>query len=145
MNTQTFLNILKNNLNKELLFEYAPDKFVSANYHITEIKNLTIDAVDCGGKANSWKETVVQLWENPLEIGKRRYMTTTKAVEIFDRVNSINPLLLNTLVKIENDQSIMVKLHADSTQCKAASTNICCTKKNIEKAHSITKEPVICC
>jgi hypothetical protein len=163
MNTQTFLNILKNNLNKELLFEYAPDKFVSANYHITEIKNLTIDAVDCGGKANSWKETVVQLWENPLEIGKRRYMTTTKAVEIFDRVNSINPLLLNTLVKIEygnrsfhtahlkvhsigeNDQSIIVKLHADSTQCKAASTNICCTKKNIEKAHSITKEPVICC
>ena len=163
MNTQTFLNILKNNLNKELLFEYAPDKFVSANYHITEIKNLIVDAVDCGGKANSWKETVVQLWENPLEIKKSRYMTTTKAVEIFDRVNSINPLLLDTPVKIEygnstfhtanlivhsiaeNDQSIIVKLHADSTQCKAASTNICCTKEDIDKTHSITKEPVICC
>jgi len=163
MNTQTFLNILKNNLDKELLFEYAPDKFVSSNYHITEIKNLSIDAVDCGGKANSWEETVVQLWENPLEIGKRTYMTTTKSAEIFDRVNSINPLLLNTPVKIEygnrsfhtanlivysiaeNDQSIVVKLHADSTQCKAASNNNCCSKKITEKAHSGTKEPVICC
>ena len=92
MNTQTFLNTLNANLNKELLFEYAPDKFVNANYHITEIKNLIIDSVDCGGKANTWKETIVQLWENPLEIGKRSYITTTKAVEIFDRVNSIKPL-----------------------------------------------------
>ena len=30
-------------------------------------------------------------------------------------------------------QSIIVKLHAESTQCKADTTNICCTKKNIEK------------
>ena len=101
MNIQTFLNNLKNNLEKELLFEYAPDKFVNANYHITEIKNVTIESVDCGGKTNAWKETTVQLLENPLEIGKGSYMTATKAIEIFDRVDSIKPLLLNTEIKIE--------------------------------------------
>jgi len=163
MNTQTFLNTLKANLNKELLFEYAPDKFVNANYHITEIKNLIVDSVDCGGKANTWKETIVQLWENPLEIGKRSYMTTSKAVEIFDRVNSIKPLSLNTPVKIEygnnsfhtanllvqtieaNDNSIIVKLHTDSTQCKAAVNDVCCTQENIKKDDILVKEPANCC
>ena len=163
MNTQTFLNTLKANLNKELLFEYTPDKFVNANYHITEIKNLVVDSVDCGGKTNAWKETIVQLWENPLEIGKKSYMTTSKAVEIFDRVNSIKPLMLNTPVKIEygnssfhtanllvqtietNDNSIIVKLHVDSTQCKAAVNNVCCTQENIKKDVTLVKEPANCC
>ena len=146
MKTQTFLNTLKNNLNKELLFEYSPNTFVNANYHITEIKNTTIDSVDCGGKTNFWKETIVQLWENPLEVGKRTFMTVSKAIEIFDRVNSIKPLLLDTEIKIEygnnsfhtanlvvhtiteNDKSIVVKLHSDSTQCKAS--DVCCTTEN---------------
>ncbi len=163
MITQTFLNTLKNNLDKELLFEYAPDKFVNANYHITEIKNLTIDSVDCGGKINAWKETVVQLWENPLEIGKSGYLKTTKAVEIFDRVDSIKPLFLNSPIKIEygnksfhtahliprsiveNDKSIIVKLHADATQCKATVQNTCCSSKNKETEDSITNESAICC
>ena len=150
MKTQTFLNTLKNNLNKELLFEYTPDTFVNANYHITEIKNTTIDSVDCGGKTNFWQETIVQLWENPLEVGKRTFMTVSKAIEIFDRVNSIKPLLLNTEIKIEysnrsfhtanlvvhtiveNDKSIIIKLHADSTQCKAS--DVCCVPEKEEKS-----------
>ena len=150
MKTQTFLNTLKNNLNKELLFEYAPDTFVKANYHITEIKNLSIESVDCGGKTNFWKETIVQLWENPLEIGKRSFMTVSKAIEIFDRVDSIKPLQLDTEIKIEygnnlfhtanlvihsiavNDKSIIIKLHSDTTQCKAS--DVCCVPEKEEKS-----------
>jgi len=128
---------------------------VNANYHITEIKNTTINSVDCGGKTNNWQETIVQLWENPLEFGKRTFMTVSKAIEIFDRVNAINPLLLDTEIKIEygnssfhtanlvvhsiveNDTSIIVKLHSDITQCKA--NDFCCeTKKE-------TKETEACC
>jgi len=163
MNTQTFLNKLKNNLKKELLFEYAPEKFVRANYHITEIKNVTIESTDCGGKTNAWEETIVQLWENPLEIGKRSYMTATKAVEIFDRVDSIKPLVLHTEIKIEygnssfhtaslviqsiavNDKSIIVKLHADSTQCKAPAKDVCCSPKNKEEGVPETAKTVVCC
>lgn len=165
MITKKFLDTLKNNLNKELLFEYAPDKFVNANYHITEIKNLSIDTVDCGGRTNQWEETIVQIWENPLEKGKRTYMKTSKAVEIFDRVNSIKPLLTDAEIKIEfgnktfhtanlivhtiaeNNQSIIVKLHPDATQCKA--NNICCApdKKGAIIGGEFLKEEksVSCC
>jgi len=163
MKTQTFLNTLKNNLNKELVFEYITDTFVHANYHITEIKNTTIDSVDCGGKTNFWQETIVQLWENPLEVGKRTFMTVSKAIEIFNRVNAIKPLLLDTEIKIEygnksfhtanlvvhsiveNDKSIIVKLHSDSTQCKAS--DVCCTteKQVIESEACCTSSESNCC
>jgi len=163
MKTQTFLNTLKNNLNKELLFEYNPNTFVNANYHITEIKNTTIDSVDCGGKTNFWQETIVQLWENPLEIGKRTFMTVSKAIEIFDSVNAIKPLLLDTEIKIEygndsfhtanlvihtiveNDKSIVVKLHSDNTQCKAS--DACCTteKEVTESDACCTPSESNCC
>mgnify|MGYP003670768610 FL=1 len=89
MKTNEFLSILKKNANKALLFEYAPGKLVAANYHITEIKNITIDAVDCGAGTDFWKETIIQLWESPEEVGKRDYMLSHKALEILDRVDSI--------------------------------------------------------
>ncbi len=137
MKTKEFLNKLKSNSTKELIFEYASNLLVGANYHITEVKNVTINSVDCGGKENNWEETIVQLWESPKEIGKRTYMKSNKAIEIFDRVNSIKPLLLDTEIKIEYgnksfhtanlvvhsieefSDNIIVKLHTDKTQCKA--------------------------
>ena len=161
MKTQTFLTILKQHLNKELLFEYIPDTFVKSNYHITEIKNLLIKSVDCGGKSNSWKETIVQLLENPLEIGKRTYMTVSKAVEIFERVDSITPLLLDTELKIEygnnsfhtanlvvnsiieNEKNIIVKLHSNTTQCKT--TDTCCVPKEEKNLVCCTTAKSSCC
>jgi calcineurin-like phosphoesterase len=137
MKTHTFLKTLKENLDKDLIFEYKSGLFVGANYHITEIKNVSIDSVDCGGKSDSWQETIVQLWESPTEINKRNYMKTVKAVEIFDRVDSIRPLFLEKEIKIEygnatfhtsnlvvheidiNADTITVKLHSDTTQCKS--------------------------
>lgn len=163
MKTQTFLNTLKNNLNKELLLEYTPDTFINANYHITEIKNTTIDSVDCGGKTNFWKETIVQLWENPLEVNKCTFMTVSKAIEIFEKVNAIKPLQLDTEIKfeygnnsfhtanllvhtiVENDKSIIIKLHSDSTQCKAS--DVCCTpeKEGIESKDFCIPSESNCC
>ena len=70
MKTQEFLNVLKENKSKALLFEYQENKFVDTNYHITEVKNTAIHSVDCGGRADQWNETVIQLWESPKEKGK---------------------------------------------------------------------------
>ena len=75
MKTQELFNILEQNQDKSLLFEYAPKQLVGANYHITEVKHLTIDSVDCGAQTDAWKETIIQLWESPLERGKTEYMT----------------------------------------------------------------------
>lgn len=140
MKTKEFLNLLENNLDKELIFEYAPTKWVGANYHITEVKNTNINSVDCGGKSDAWQETVVQLWEDISEAGTRNYLKAQKAFEIFNRVNSINPLLLETQIKFEygNDEfhtaqlktvtfeiqenKLIIKLHSLDTQCKARET-----------------------
>ena len=53
MKTQEFLELLKENQNKSLLFDYKNGALVGANYHITEVKNISIDAVDCGARRDS--------------------------------------------------------------------------------------------
>ncbi len=65
MKTHEFLSLLKGNKNKNLLFEYKTGSLIGANYHITEVKNVTVDAVDCGAGTDFWKETIIQLWESP--------------------------------------------------------------------------------
>lgn len=137
MKVKEFKSVLENNLNKELLFEHSSGKFVGANYHLTEIKNVFFDTVDCGGKSNQWNETQFQLWESPKEIGKTNYMTVDKIVSIINRVDSIKSIDVDTILKIEygnhdfhtsimdidhietfNDK-IIVKLFTEATLCKA--------------------------
>ncbi len=157
MKTEELLSILKENRNKELLFEYSKGKHADTNYHLTEVKNVTFESVDCGGVSNNWKETHLQLWESPNEIGKEDYMTVDKVIDILERVNGINPLWLETEVKVEfgnadfhtsvmsiegtNSESnrMTVKLFTDATGCKAAEL---CGVPEEEKA---TVEEEACC
>lgn len=140
MKTQELFNVLQEHNDKALLFEYAPSKFVGANYHITEVKHTTIDAVDCGANTDAWNETVIQLWESPKELGKRDFMKVSKAMEIFDRVASMKSYDLDAEVKFEysnasfhtaqlfiNDfdiqgNNLIIKLAVKKTDCKAKST-----------------------
>ncbi len=140
MKTQEFLDILKNNQEKSLLFEYAPDQLVGAHYHITEVKHLKIDAVDCGANTDAWNETVIQLWESPSEIGKTEYMSAYKALGILNKVGTMKPYNLTSEVKIEygnalfhtahlfiddyeiNETNLLLKLVVTKTNCKAKET-----------------------
>lgn len=140
MKTQEFLDILKNNQDKSLLFEYAPGQLVGAHYHITEVKHLKIDAVDCGANTDTWNETIIQLWESPSEIGKTEYMTAYKALGILNKVGTMKPYDLNSEVKIEYGNSLfhtahlfiddyeihgtnlLLKLVVTKTDCKAKET-----------------------
>ncbi len=121
MKTNEFLSLLEQHPNKELLFEYAPGKLVKANYHITEIKNITVDSVDCGAGTDFWKETVIQLWESPEEIGKLDFMHTHKALEILNRVDRIKPMEKEVEVKFEysNDTFHTAQLFVNSYAIKA--------------------------
>ncbi len=137
MNLEALISTLINNPNKALLFEYAPNQFAGTNYHLTEIKSAAITSVDCGGVSHDWNETIFQLWENPKEIGKTTYMTTSKIFDIISKVNSIKPLLMDTEVKVEygnsifhtanlsiqnitiNENRIIIQLHTEKTLCKA--------------------------
>ncbi len=137
MKTGEFLSLLQENASKSLLFEYASGKFVGANYHITEVKNITVDSVDCGAGTDFWKETVIQLWESPEEKDNRDYMTAYKALGILNKVDQIKPMEKSVIVKFEysNDQfhtaqlfvndftidqdKLVMKLGIKQTDCKA--------------------------
>ena len=101
MKTHEFLSLLQENQNKNLLFEYKPGELVAANYHITEVKNITIDSVDCGAGMDFWKETIIQLWESPKEKGKRDYLSAYKALGILNKVDKLKPMEKDVEVKFE--------------------------------------------
>lgn len=140
MKTQEFLEVLKSNQGKSLLFEYAPGMLVGANYHITEVKHVTIDSVDCGAAVDAWKETVVQLWEDPSELGKTAFMSAYKAMGILSKVGKMKSYVLDAALKIEysnarfhtaqlfvNDyeikgENLIFKLASQPTDCKAKET-----------------------
>lgn len=140
MKTNEFLSLLKEHPNKSLLFEYKEGQFVGANYHITEIKNITVDSVDCGAGVDFWKETIIQLWESPDEHEKEAYMSAYKALGILNKVDSIKPMEREVEVKFEYsnpefhtaqlfvnefrvaDNNLIVKLAIEKTDCKARET-----------------------
>lgn len=139
MKTKDFLSLLQENPNKSLLFEYKEGHLVGANYHITEVKNVTVDAVDCGANSDFWKETVIQLWESPLEKDKRDFMTASKALSILNKVELMKPIEKDVEVKFEysnpnfhtaqlfvndfdlKEKSLVMKLGVEKTDCKAKS------------------------
>lgn len=86
-----FLAQLQTAPGSELRFEYALDQFVPKAYHITEVKNVHIDSVDCGGRPDSYDQTIVQLWIREGEFADR-HMSTDKALKIFDIVEKMKPM-----------------------------------------------------
>jgi len=136
MTTKEFLNILETQPNLPLLFEYQKGAFARIDYHITEIKNVTFDTVDCGGVRNQWQEVHIQLWESELPDPVHR-VNTTKALDIFKLVEKIRATYGDVSIKFEygnkdfhtailpvgnvqvlNNQ-ILVQLGVDQTSCKA--------------------------
>ena len=148
MKTQEFLQILESNKNASLLFEYTQGQLVGANYHITEVKHISVDSVDCGAQTDAWNETIIQLWESPSELGKTEYMTSQKALAILNRVGKMKPYDLNSEAKIEYSNSLfhtaqlfvsdfelsngklLFKLAIEKTNCKA--NEICGVEETVE-------------
>jgi len=69
MTTKEFISALRAASDNELMFVGLEDHAVHSGYHLTELKGASLETVDCGGKTNRWRETIVQLWvpENPDE------------------------------------------------------------------------------
>ena len=137
MKTNEFLLLLENHKNKSLVFEYLPGNYVAPNYHITEVKHVKIDSVDCGAGTDSWNETIVQLWESPSEKDKKEYMNTFKALGILKKVGQMKPYDRDAEIKFEysnttfhtaqlfvdavefSENQLLLKLVVKKTDCKA--------------------------
>lgn len=163
MKTNELLQILESYRDKALLFEYMPNQWVGANYHITEVKHIAIESVDCGSGTDSWNETVIQLWESPSELGKTQFMSTYKALGILKKVGTMKPFDLDSEVKFEygnelfhtaqlfvsdyhiKNNQLILKLAVNKTDCKAKETcGVPEGKKTTTDASCCTTETVCC-
>lgn len=158
MKTKEVFQLFKKHQGKSLLFEYESNEFVKANYHITEIKHLKIDSVDCGSGTDAWNETIIQLWESPKEIGKTEFMSVYKALSILNKVGKMKPYDMESEVKFEysndtfhtaqlfvndyeiRDNNLIVKLAVEKTDCKAKT--VCGIVEEVDVA-LVSDEP--CC
>ncbi|TBN01870.1 hypothetical protein EYD45_12635 [Hyunsoonleella flava] len=169
MKTQELLSLLEQHKHKSLLFEYSPEAFVGTNYHITEVKHITVDSIDCGAQTDSWKETIIQLWESPIEKGKAQYMSGLKALGILNKVGKMKPYTMDAEVKFEysnatfhtaqlfvNDfeiqgNNLIFKLAVEKTDCKAKTlcgvpdSVVAVAEKAVENLESCCSPSSGCC
>lgn len=113
LTVDTFLQKLAQQPAKELVFEYQENTFVPKAYHITEVKNVHIESVDCGGRPDTYDQTIVQLWVSGKETANR-YMTVDKALKIFQIVDTKKPLKRDTEIFFEwgNGPSLRTSTYA---------------------------------
>jgi hypothetical protein len=99
MKTRDFIDALRRSSDKQLLFVNADGDTVRHGYHLTEIKAVAYDTVDCGGQKNRWNETILQLWV-PENAGDD-YMKAGKFVRIYDKVRKMVSVDEDAEVRIE--------------------------------------------
>ncbi|WP_033957263.1 DUF6428 family protein [Psychroserpens jangbogonensis] len=161
MKTQEFFNLLEEHQDKTLQFEYTTNQFVAANYHITEVKHIAIESVDCGSQSDQWNETIVQLWESPAEILKTKHMSVLKALGILNKVGTMKAYDLESEIKFEysnrtfhtaqlfvndfviDNGNLFIKLASEKTDCKAK--ELCGVPEKVIHTLEKTKEKVEAC
>ncbi len=146
MITRELLETLATYQDKPLVFEYANGLQIAAGYHVTEVMNVTYESMDCGGQANFWRETVVQLM-GPGPKDTPEFMTAQKFLGIYNQVAASVPVRGESEIRFEYGSAalpaiqyrvgqialegdhLVVRLTPPSVSCKAnnrASAG-CCT------------------
>ncbi|WP_420594424.1 DUF6428 family protein [Deinococcus sp.] len=110
---------------------------IGPGYHVTEVKAVSTEAMDCGGQAAAWFETVIQLMDGNAEEARTGFMTTDKFLGIYDRVaahipvhgeaevrfeygNAHSPALLYHVSHLETGpERVAIHLRTPGVQCKA--------------------------
>lgn len=139
MKTSAFISILRQNGSLPLVFR-AQGETISAGYHLTEVKRVSYETMDCGSMAHEWAETQIEVWVPPLSglVPGRGHMPADKFLRIIDRVEAKLPLKGEALARIHaafagqpaalygiesvtiQDGTLVVELSPDRTRCKAA-------------------------
>jgi hypothetical protein len=99
MKTGEFIERLRASKAKQLIFTNTDGDPIHRGYHLTEIKAVTYDTVDCGGQKNRWNETILQLWVP--SSADDDYMMASKFVSIYDKVRKLVSIDDEAEVRIE--------------------------------------------
>jgi Family of unknown function (DUF6428) len=134
--THDFISRLREAPVKQLVFTNSKGAAIHGGYHLTELKAVSFDTVDCGAQKNHWNETIVQLWV-PEDEENSECMTAAKFLSIYDRVARLIPLDVTAEIRFEygdenfpssnyhieriseNETELRVQLRLPQTTCKA--------------------------
>lgn len=140
MLTSEFMNSLKSNQEKAVLF-HIDEHLVPATYHVSEIKKLHIESMDCGGKSHKWNENVFHIFipNSPEQI--KPVITNFRFNSIFESTGALppdaeltveyskaqnEPLANYKISKAEETESdIRIYLQAKTAECKPVSGGSC--------------------
>ncbi|AFZ67321.1 DUF6428 family protein [Deinococcus peraridilitoris] len=103
--TQAFLDTLAPHAGKALILQLHGEVLVPTGYHVTEVKAVTIEAMDCAGRAAAWRETVIQLWNGGGE-EDRGFMTVDKFLGIYGRVAKRVPVQADSVLRFEYGDTV---------------------------------------
>lgn len=135
MTTKKFLESIQASPEIKTSFYFENEKLVPDHYHITEIKNIISESVDCGKTKHIEKSTMVQLWSSQEDIGKH-LLSNQKINTIFEGIDKALGLNMDanitfefgdehrhtSVYHIENvqmiDDTLKVNLFVPETECK---------------------------
>ena len=119
--TGPFLAALRDLPALPLEFRLDGEPLVPAGYHVTEVKAVSIESMDCGGRANAWRETVIQLMDGTAAEAERGFMTTQKFLGIYDRVAARVPVHAGAEVRVEygNVRTPALQFHVNAVDVQA--------------------------
>ncbi len=113
MQVSKFLEIVREQNNLPMLFEFRPGSIVPGGYHVTEIKNATYETIDCGNSLHTWKEVIVQVWVPQEAAAEDPHMSAEKFLKIWDVVDSRLNLYQDAEIRIEYGDSQHVTSNYD--------------------------------
>ena len=135
--THALIGALRTPSQRPLEFHLNGERLIGPGYHVTEVKAVTVESMDCGGKANAWRETVIQLMDGSGEDAAGGFMTTRKFLTIYDRVTNQIPVRAEAEARFEygnaavpamqyhvshlelQPERLIVHLQTPGVQCKA--------------------------
>ena len=143
MKTSSFLSALRAQSGLPLVFS-ADAGTISSHYHLTEVKRVGYETMDCGAMTHRWSETQFELWVPPLvgALPGRGHMPAGKFLSIIDRVEQELPLDGETPARIfvalgdqgaalydiasvaPSEGRLLVHLTPDRARCKAAERRV---------------------
>lgn len=137
MKTSSFLAQLRRYSNLPALFR-ADGSGIAPHYHLTEVKRVRYETMDCGAQSHQWSETQLELWVPATPDPERTHMSGGKLLQIIDRVERELPLTQDAVIRIHAafrgqapalydvesivavDGALSIELAPDRTRCKAA-------------------------
>lgn len=140
MKTTSFLTALRAHGNLPLVFRTGAE-IVPSGYHLTEVKRVAYETMDCGAQRHRWVETQFEVWTPAASTGSdsgRGHMPAAKFLQIVDRVETELPLDREANARVlasfagqpaalhevdavtARDGRLWVDLTPDRTRCKAA-------------------------